>query len=137
MSEKKQKSNFTMWFFFTLLLGALPLIFLILTDLFLGNKISLASMTKELFFLTIILCADILKTLYEINNEEKRKYTGNAFIHGMTIFILILASVLYGIMLMFDERKINDYVCMLSIILCYLSVIMGAFTQWIIKRQNQ
>lgn len=134
--DKKQKNNVSMWFFFTLLLGMLPIIFLLITSLFIdGEIIRVSSLTKEMFFLTIILCADILKTLYDVN-DKKLVYT-KTFLYGISIFVLIISSVLYGILLIYKGEYISENVYGISTALCMISVMLGFFTQIIVNQKKE
>lgn len=120
--------NLITWFFFTFLLGILPIIIQIILTA--GTRLnfdfSITSMSKELFFVTIILCADILKTLRE--NENKKIIKEKTFIHGLSIFMLVISSVLYGFILVID-RNINDIFIISSIIICLFSAVIGIVTQ--------
>lgn len=129
---KKLNDNIVMWFFFTLLFGLLPLIFLLLSSLISGWTISLQSISSEMFFLTIILCADILKTLYSA--DGKRIMRKKALLFGLSIFILVIASVLYGAVVLVYNDHINDIVNMLSLFLCMISVFTGCFTQMLVNK---
>lgn len=132
---KKENDNIVMWIFFTLLFGLLPLLFLLLSCLINGWMISLQSISSEMFFLTIVLCADILKTLYSANGKRimKRK----TLIYGVSIFILVIASVLYGAIIIVETRNINEIVYILSLNLCMFSVMLGFLTQVIINKDQK
>lgn len=129
---KKENDNIVIWIFFTLLFGLLPLMFLVLSSLINGWIISLRSISSEMFFLTIVLCADILKTLYSANGERimRRK----TFLYGISIFILIIASVLYGAIVIVEARNINEIVYILSLYLCMISMTLGFLTQVIVNK---
>lgn len=124
---KEIRTNLISWYFFTLVLGTLPILFLFFASLFNGNNISIKSMSKELFFLTIILCADTLKSLNDIDN--KRVPSAKRFLLGMTTLMLIVSSVLYGFMLIYGEEDIKEVIYMISTFLCLLSIAMGLSTQ--------
>lgn len=66
--DKKKLKNMINWYIFTFLFGMLPTIFLCVAWLFTGDMPDLASMTKEIFFFTIVLCADTLKTYNDLKN---------------------------------------------------------------------
>lgn len=129
---KKVSDNIVMWIFFTFLFGLFPLMFLVLSSLINGWRINLQSISSEMFFLTIVLCADILKTLYSANGERimRRK----TFLYGMSIFILVIASVLYGAIVIVETRNINGIVYILSLYLCMISMILGFLTQVIVNK---
>ena len=92
--------NYINWLFFTCAFGMFPLFFLMIARLFTGNEINLVTAEKEIFFLTIVLCADVLKTL---NNSKKEDFEPlKAVLHGLSIIVMILSSVLYGVLLIYE-----------------------------------
>ena len=97
----KTKKNLMTWFFFTFLFGSLPIIFLIIGSFVTGERFTAISVSKETFFLTIVLCADTLKTLH--NKSYAETFFSKAIL-GMSIFILVISSVLYGITLICNDR---------------------------------
>jgi len=133
--NKKRNSKFAIWFIFTFLFGTLPIILQVFASAIIGYQISVISLMKELFFLTIILCTDTLKTIYEL--KDKKVYFNKAFVHGVSIFILVIASVLYGIMLVSEEVKITKMIYVIPLYLCVFSLIMGMIVQLLSSREDE
>lgn len=132
--KRKRKEELALWCFFTLLFGALPIFFLVVTSLFTGNMIKLNTLSKEMFFLTIILCADILRTLYTMN--DKKMHDGKAILYGLSIFILVISSVLYGGILLHKEEDIDIFAYRISLFLCIFSMLLGFLTQILATARN-
>lgn len=124
-----------MWLFFTLIFGMLPIIFLCISALFseYGLTFGLHSLSKEMFFLTIILCADILKTLYDTDDEQ---IPNKSLLYGLSIVILVISSVLYGCVLLSSGEHINPSVYLTSLVFCIFSIILGFATQVIISQKQ-
>lgn len=123
MNDKLTKNIIT-WLCFTVLFGSLPIIFLIIGSWVTGERFTAISVSKEMFFLNIVMCADALKTLHNKSYEETSFSKG---ILGISIFILVISSVLYGITLI--KKEINIEVYNFSSILYLFSTIIGFITQ--------
>lgn len=89
----------TMWFFFTLILGVLPMAFKWIVCGITSIPFTYASICSEIFFFNLILSADGLKELYDIDSHKKTKI----LFFATLVFIIIILSVIYGILLL------NDY----------------------------
>lgn len=120
-----------LWFIFTLFLGMIPLIILIFSSRMNGHSISLISAMKEIFFLTIIFCSDILKTLFELDSKEID--TGKTFIQGLSFVILLLASIFYGYMQLYDKENNIMIIYGFSVFFCVFSGVMAVLTQILVK----
>ncbi len=121
--------NYINWLFFTCAFGMFPLFFLMIARLFTGNEINLVTAEKEIFFLTIVLCADVLKTL---NNSKKEDFEPlKAVLHGLSIIVMILSSVLYGVFLIYEIENFEIY--KLSAMLCMISALVGGILHSIIE----
>lgn len=133
--RSKIYKNLITWFCFTFLFGLFPIIFLFMVSWVTGEGFTIITVSKEMFFLNIILCADTLKTLH---NESYAETLFSKAILGITIFILVISSVLYGITLIREEVNISIY--KLSSVLYIVSVIVGFITQvrdsWIEAKEN-
>lgn len=92
-----------MWLFFTIIAGILPI----------GFKWAIAGITNvpfeysnigsEIFFFNVILSADGLKGLYDVDSGKKVKI----LLFASLIFIIIILSAIYGILLLHDYRPID------------------------------
>lgn len=93
----------TMWFFFTIIAGVLPLgfkwVICGLTDI----PFTYSGVCSEIFFFNLILSADGLKELYDIDSDKKIKI----LLFASLIFITIILSVIYGILLLNDYKPIG------------------------------
>lgn len=93
----------TMWFFFTIIAGVLPLGFKWVVCSITGISFRYSSICSEIFFFNLILSADGLKELYNIDNNKKQKIL---FFASLIFIIIILASI-YGILLLNDHMDMN------------------------------
>ena len=125
--NKNYYKNMASWFFFTFLLGTLPIVFLMLATWIKKEPINLQSMSKEIFFLTVILCADTLKSLYCL--EDKSIGGFKVILYGISVFLLVVSSSLFGIMLIVEEKYINKDVYFVSALLCSASAVCGVVSQ--------
>lgn len=123
--NKEYLKNLINWFAFTVLFGMFPIIFLYVSWLFTGDKPSIDLMAKEIFFFTIVLCADTLRTYN--NLKGKISEVGRTALYGLSIIVLILSSVLYGGLLIYGNE--NHIISRISITLCGISFIIGFFMQ--------
>lgn len=82
------------WMFFTVIISILPLIFMIFICKIGSIEITYEQVLSEIFFLSIILSSDSIKTVYNVRDDDL-----GFWIHNASIVILIFASVIYGIML--------------------------------------
>lgn len=87
---------------------------------------------KRCFFLTIILCADIKKTIYSV--DGKRIIKRKTILYGMSIFILVTSSVLFGSIVIANRSTVDEIVYVLSSFLCGISVLTGCMTQIIVNK---
>lgn len=93
----------TIWFFFTIVAGILPI----------GFKWCICSITKipfeysnvcsEIFFFNVILAADGLKELYDVDSGKRLKI----LLFASLIFIIIILSAIYGILLLQDFKPMG------------------------------
>lgn len=123
--NKEYLKNVINWFAFTVLFGMFPIIFLYVSWLFTGDKPDISLMAKEIFFFTIVLCADTLRTYNNLKNEVSE--VGRTALYGISIIVLILSSVLYGGLLIYGNE--NHIISYISISLCVISFIIGLFMQ--------
>lgn len=121
----KSVKNIATWSFITLPFALLPIILLFLVSLFTGENISVITVTKEMFFFNIVMCADTLKTLH---NESYTETIFSKIILGITIFVLVISSVLYGITLIYN-KNLDINVFYLSMFLYISSAVIGFITQ--------
>lgn len=89
-----------MWLFFSVFAGVLPLGLKWLVCGMTGTPFTYSSICPEIFFFNLILSANGLKELYDINRHTRKK----AFLFASSIFIIIILSTIYGILLL------NDYI---------------------------
>lgn len=94
-----------MWFFFTILAGVLPLGFKWVICGMTEISFTYSSVCSEIFFFNVILSANGLKELYDIDSEKKLKI----LLFASLIFILIILSAFYGVLLLndFKDMKLN------------------------------
>ena len=90
----------TMWGYFTILAGLLPLGFKWVVCDMAGKPFTYASICSEIFFFNVVLSANGLKELYDIDSKKKLKILLNATL----IFTTIILSVFYGILLLNDYK---------------------------------
>ena len=92
-----------MWFFFTILAGVLPLGFKWVICGMTEISFTYSSVCSEIFFFNVILSANGLKELYDIDSEKKLKI----LLFASLIFILIILSAFYGVLLLNDYRDMK------------------------------
>lgn len=92
-----------MWFFFTILAGVLPLGFKWVICGMTNISFTYSSVCSEIFFFNVILSANGLKELYDIDSEKKLKI----LLFASLIFILIILSAFYGVLLLNDYRDMK------------------------------
>ena len=93
----------TMWFFFTVIAGVLPLGFKWVVCDMTNIAFTYSSVCSEIFFFNLILSADGLKELYDIDSDKKIKI----LLFASLIFIIIILSVIYGILLLNDYKPMG------------------------------
>lgn len=92
-----------MWFFFTVFAGVLPTIFRLLICAITKTSVTYSDICIEIYFFSVIISADGLKELYEINKFAKFK----VFMFSFLIFLLIILSFCYGILLLNNYRNMK------------------------------
>lgn len=92
-----------MWFFFTIIAGILPFGFKWVMCGITEIPFTYSSICSEVFFFGVILSADGLKELYDIDDSKKQK----AILFPLLIFIIIILSTFYGILLLNDYKNIG------------------------------
>lgn len=92
-----------MWFFFTILAGILPLGFKWVVCGMTGVAFTYSSICSEIFFFNVILSANGLRELYDIDSEKKLKI----LLFASLIFITIIMSTFYGILLLNDYKDLK------------------------------
>lgn len=102
---KDMFKKLTMWFFFTIIAGVLPLGFKWVICGMTEIPFTYSSICSEIFFFNLILSADGLKELYDIDSEKKQKI----LLFASLIFIIIILSTIYGVLLLNDykDMKLN------------------------------
>lgn len=93
----------TTWIFFTIFAGLLPIGFKWAVFGMTNQIFTYSHVCSEVFFFNIILSADGLKMLYDIDSEKKLKI----LLYASLVFILIIISVIYGILLLNDYTQLN------------------------------
>lgn len=93
----------TTWVFFTIFAGLLPIGFKWAVFGMTGQLFTYSNACSEVFFFNIILSADGLRMLYDIDSEKKLK----VLLYASLVFILIIISVVYGILLLNDYTQLN------------------------------
>lgn len=92
-----------MWFFFTIVAGILPLGFKWFICNITETKFTYSSICSEIFFFNLILSADGLKEMYDVDNSK----SVNVLLFNSLIFIIIILSVIYGMLLLNDYEKMK------------------------------
>lgn len=92
-----------MWFFFTILAGILPLGFKWVVCGITGVAFTYLSICSEIFFFNVILSANGLRELYDIDSEKKLKI----LLFASLVFITIIMSTFYGILLLNDYKDLK------------------------------
>lgn len=92
-----------MWFFFTILAGILPLGFKWVVCGMTGIAFTYSSICSEIFFFNVILSANGLRELYDIDSEKKPKI----LLFASLIFIIIILSTFYGTLLLNDYKEME------------------------------
>lgn len=92
-----------MWFFFTILAGILPLGFKWVVCGITGVAFTYSSICSEIFFFNVILSANGLRELYDIDSEKKLKI----LLFASLVFITIIMSTFYGILLLNDYKDLK------------------------------
>lgn len=92
-----------MWFFFTILAGILPLGFKWVVCGITGVAFTYSSICSEIFFFNVILSANGLRELYDIDGEKKLKI----LLFASLVFITIIMSTFYGILLLNDYKDLK------------------------------
>lgn len=101
----------TMWLFFTIVAGVLPIGFKWVVCEISETPFTYSGICSEVFFFNVILAADGLKELYDVDSAKKLK----VLLFASLVFIIIILSTIYGILLL------NDYKSMqLSLNMLYL-----------------
>ena len=93
----------TMWFFFTIIAGILPLLFKWAICGITGIEFAYAGICSEIFFFNLILSADGLKELYDVDSDKKIKM----LLFASLVFIIIILSTIYGILLLNDYKALE------------------------------
>ena len=93
----------TMWLFFTIIAGILPLGFKWAVCGITDIPFTYAGICSEVFFFNLILSADGLKELYDVGSDKKIKI----LLFSSLIFIIIILSTIYGIMLLNDYKSMD------------------------------
>lgn len=101
--EYNMFKRLTMWFFFTIVAGVLPLGFKWTVCNITGIAFTYASICSEVFFFNLILSADGLKELYDVDSDKKIKI----LLFASLIFIIIILSTIYGILLLNDYKGMS------------------------------
>lgn len=92
-----------MWFYFTIIAGILPTALKWLICQIANSQFEFNNICSEIYFFSLMLSFDGLKSLYDINNDKNFK----VFFFASLIFIIIILSVIYGILLL-DENSEFD-----------------------------
>lgn len=113
----------TMWFFFTIVAGILPIGFKWIVCEVAETPFTYSSVCSEIFFFNVILAADGLKELYDIDNAKRLK----VLLFASLTFIIIILSAIYGILLLHDYQSVNLslnllYVCSKIFTVCCLII---------------
>ena len=93
----------TMWFFFTILAGVLPLGFKWVICGMTEITFTYSSICSEVFFFNVILSANGLRELYDIDSDKKLK----VLLFAALIFITIILSAFYGVLLLNDYKDMK------------------------------
>lgn len=93
----------TMWFFFTIIAGILPLGFKWVICEMTEIPFTYSSICSEIFFFNLILSANGLKELYDIDRDKKQKI----LLFASLIFIIIVLATLYGVLLLNDYKNMQ------------------------------
>lgn len=88
----------TMWLFFTIIAGILPLGFKWAVCGMTGTPFTYDSICSEIFFFNLIISADGLKELYDVDTRKNLK----VLLFASMIFVIIIIAVIYGILLLND-----------------------------------
>lgn len=93
----------TTWFFLTLVAGALPFGFKLVTCSISHVPITYSSNCSEVFFFNLMLSVNSLKELYD--NVDKKKL--GMILYFLSIFILLMMAVIYGFLLLNENLQLN------------------------------
>ena len=85
-----------LWIFFTVIAGLLPTGFVLLACNVTNTSFSVDMICSEIFFFDLIMAADGLKEIYSVKRYRKTKVT----LFSIMLFVLIILSVIYGILLL-------------------------------------
>lgn len=127
--------NLVTWFFFTLIAGALPLGLNFIFCIFTVTPFTYFDLCPEVIFFNLLLSADGLKDLYEIDNNKKSK----VFLNAALIFILIISAIIYGFLLAIDHQKMDlnmEAIIKCSIIITITCVIISLNIQLLRGENN-
>lgn len=92
-----------MWLFFTIVAGVLPIGFKWVVCKVAETPFTYSSICSEVFFFNVILAADGLKELYDVDSAKKSK----VLLFSSLIFIIIILSAIYGILLLHDYKPMG------------------------------
>lgn len=93
----------TIWSFFTILAGILPIGFKWVICEITNIGFTYADICSEVFFFNVILSADGLKELYDVDSNKKLKL----LLFASQIFMIIIFSTIYGILLLHDYIQLD------------------------------
>lgn len=93
----------TMWLFYTIIAGILPTALKYLICQIANSPFGFSNMGSEIYFFCLMLSFDGLKNLYDISNDKKYKI----FFSASLSFIIIILSVIYGILLLNENSKLD------------------------------
>lgn len=93
----------TVWFFFTIIAGVLPLGIKWLLSQITNIPFTYPEICSEIFFFNVIISADGVKELLGLKNKTNLKL----LLGSTLVIIIIILSALYGILLTYDYVQIN------------------------------
>lgn len=93
----------TIWFFFTIIAGILPLLFRFAIYNITDTAFTYQNICSEIFFFNLVLSADGLKELYDIDSSKNQK----VLFYSSLIFTIIILAVLYGFLLLNNYINLN------------------------------
>ncbi|OUO77921.1 hypothetical protein B5F53_11950 [Blautia sp. An249] len=92
-----------MWLFFTIVAGVLPIGFKWVVCEVAETPFTYSSVCSEVFFFNVILAADGLKELYDVDSDKNLK----VLLFASLVFIIIILSAIYGILLLNDYKPMQ------------------------------
>lgn len=131
-SDSQLFNQMVNWFFFTVVASLIPFLFKFVICGMLGQKIAYSDIGSEVFFFDLIVTANGLKQLNEVENHPKFR----KLLFLILMFFMIFLAAMYGILLLNDYKTLelnSDYMngmYLVSYGFTAIILVLGGVIEW-------